>query len=585
MSASAVRGDGSLRKFRLSRVDLPFVCLTVGYGLFKALSDQTYSSAMSTAHSAFLIINSVEFSVVTSFFIIVCAAALAAVSWHRPSWTLRVPAVACMAALAGVNLASAFGAFAGLPPNALAVGMAAVYGIASIVANAAWLVPIARFSARRCLAALAAAFFIANVLSPLVGGLPGVSSPVVLAALGLVAAALFAVGACRESCQTATVPGAGAARDAGERCDGARSGDGTACDGGEVAAGRSGALACAKAVLVELAGPLAVYVVLNMVLGLIAAFQVTGSQAVDGSAVFKSVASAVASLLLVFVAVFAWGMPNIRKAFSALFPVVAPLLMALPFMDHVYGALFGALLMFMHGMVGPMVLFMLLEASKRHGIPVVATVGAISLASRVFLLAGMLVGDVLAAQGQLDATVRTLIVAMVAIYLLSLVLVWLLRGRRAAAPALEGALCSRSQAEGIDARDGLDAFAVLDGLAAGEDASSFVAPVASGPGGAPTAEAASGAAARGNAGGSASAPASAPADADPIGARAEELAASHRLTARESDVALLLARGRSAAYIGDELGISANTVRGHVKSVYAKLGVHSKQELIDLYTA
>lgn len=585
MSASAVRGDGGLRKFRLSRVDLPFVCLTVGYGLFKALSDQTYSSAMSTAHSAFLIINSVEFSVVTSFFIIVCAAALAAVSWHRPSWTLRVPAVACMAVLAGVNLASAFGAFAGLPPNALAIGMAAVYGIASIVANAAWLVPIARFSARRCLAALAAAFFIANVLSPLVGGLPGVSSPVVLAALGLVAAALFAVGACRESCQTATVPGTGSARGAGERCDCARSGDGAACDGDEAAAGPAGALACAKAVLVELAGPLAVYVVLNMVLGLIAAFQVTGSQAVDGSAVFKSVASAVASLLLVFVAVFAWGMPNIRKAFSALFPIVALLLMALPFMDHVYGALFGALLMFMHGMVGPMVLFMLLEASKRHGIPVVATVGAISLASRVFLLAGMLVGDVLAVQGELDATVRTLIVAMVAIYLLSLVLVWLLRGRKAATPALEGALCSRSQAEGIDARDGLDAFAVLDGLAAGEDASSFVAPVASEPGGAPTAEAASGAAARGNAGGSASAPASAPADADPIGARAEELAALHRLTARESDVALLLARGRSAAYIGDELGISANTVRGHVKSVYAKLGVHSKQELIDLYTA
>ncbi len=352
MSASAVRGDGSLRKFRLSRVDLPFVCLTVGYGLFKALSDQTYSSAMSTAHSAFLIINSVEFSVVTSFFIIVCAAALAAVSWHRPSWTLRVPAVACMAVLAGVNLASAFGAFAGLPPNALAVGMAAVYGIASIVANAAWLVPIARFSARRCLAALAAAFFIANVLSPLVGGLPGVSSPVVLAALGLVAAALFVVGACRESCQTATVPGAGATRGAGERCGGARSGDGAACDGGEAAVGRAGARACAKAVLVELAGPLAVYVVLNMVLGLIAAFQVTGSQAVDGSAVFKSVASAVASLLLVFVAVFAWGMPNIRKAFSALFPVVALLLMALPFMDHVYGALFGALLMFMHGWWG-----------------------------------------------------------------------------------------------------------------------------------------------------------------------------------------------------------------------------------------
>ena len=64
---------------------------------------------------------------------------------------------------------------------------------------------------------------------------------------------------------------------------------------------------------------------------------------------------------------------------------------------------------------------------------------------------------------------------------------------------------------------------------------------------------------------------------------AEELAAEYRITARESEIMLQLARGRSAAFIADELVCSPATVRTHMKNIYAKLGVHSKQELIDLF--
>ena len=65
-------------------------------------------------------------------------------------------------------------------------------------------------------------------------------------------------------------------------------------------------------------------------------------------------------------------------------------------------------------------------------------------------------------------------------------------------------------------------------------------------------------------------------------ARSIELTAEYRLTPRERDVALLLAHGRTASYIGSELALSTNTVRGYMQEVYAKLGVHSKQELIEL---
>ncbi len=62
--------------------------------------------------------------------------------------------------------------------------------------------------------------------------------------------------------------------------------------------------------------------------------------------------------------------------------------------------------------------------------------------------------------------------------------------------------------------------------------------------------------------------------------RCERLAREHGLTPRETQVLSLLARGRDAGYICEELGISRNTVNVHRKAVFAKLEVHSQQELL-----
>lgn len=70
--------------------------------------------------------------------------------------------------------------------------------------------------------------------------------------------------------------------------------------------------------------------------------------------------------------------------------------------------------------------------------------------------------------------------------------------------------------------------------------------------------------------------------ADTLSARCKTVAAEYRLTPREHEILELLARGRSKAYIADAFFISENTVRGHAKRLYAKLEVHSKQELVDL---
>lgn len=57
------------------------------------------------------------------------------------------------------------------------------------------------------------------------------------------------------------------------------------------------------------------------------------------------------------------------------------------------------------------------------------------------------------------------------------------------------------------------------------------------------------------------------------------IAKDHRLTARESEILLLLAQGIRAPEIEDTLGISIDTVRSHIKHLYAKLDVHSFKDL------
>ena len=54
------------------------------------------------------------------------------------------------------------------------------------------------------------------------------------------------------------------------------------------------------------------------------------------------------------------------------------------------------------------------------------------------------------------------------------------------------------------------------------------------------------------------------------------------LSAREAEIMEYLALGRSVPYIAEALYISENTVRTHCKSIYRKLGIHSKSELMDL---
>ncbi|MDR1422808.1 MAG: helix-turn-helix transcriptional regulator [Coriobacteriales bacterium] len=67
-----------------------------------------------------------------------------------------------------------------------------------------------------------------------------------------------------------------------------------------------------------------------------------------------------------------------------------------------------------------------------------------------------------------------------------------------------------------------------------------------------------------------------------LSTRCKELGEEFSLTTREVEMLMLLARGRSIPYVTERLHVSESTARTHMKHIYEKLNVHTKQDLIDL---
>ena len=65
-------------------------------------------------------------------------------------------------------------------------------------------------------------------------------------------------------------------------------------------------------------------------------------------------------------------------------------------------------------------------------------------------------------------------------------------------------------------------------------------------------------------------------------ARCDAIAEKYALSDRETDVFHLIARGYDARAIADELVVSYNTARTHIRNIYVKMDVHSRHEFFDI---
>lgn len=272
----------------------------------------------------------------------------------------------------------------------------------------------------------------------------------------------------------------------------------------------------------------------------------------------------IATLVMAAVVLLFRHVPDTTLVYRVLFPVMLAALSLLPFVSEVLGPLSGMAMVVCYELVSIAFMLLLVEvAQARPQVPPAALMGAYLAGTKLALVVGLLLGlgiDLLGTHASEASYVTVLMLAC--IYLLSMVLMVLLRRRGLGSAHASTRGVARPAA---DARKRGGAWHFLDdaGLAGG-----------------PASEASM--AGERRAGATADLRAEQQNVREQVVARMECFARERGLTPRESQVLVQLARGRSAPALAADLGITDNTAWAHIKRIYAKLGVHGKQELIEL---
>lgn len=274
----------------------------------------------------------------------------------------------------------------------------------------------------------------------------------------------------------------------------------------------------------------------------------------DGSVetmrLFSLASSAVVLLLLVApVAVLKQNM-RLENIYKLILPIVATGFLLLPIIWNGFGGIVNAFVGAGSYAAGIVLWCLAADTSRRHDLSATTSfglaLGTTSLAGALGKAFGYFGGRTLT-EGDLSITA----ISLVSLYLLSMIALFVFR--------------KKPEPKASDARRSV--------------VSAFppAAPATSGP-----ARAVAPVDAAGN---PSAAPLASPPDTSLDAAReatCAALAEQHDLTDREHDVLGLLSKGRSVADIASSLGVSENTAKTHIKNVYRKLEVHSKQDIIEM---
>lgn len=270
--------------------------------------------------------------------------------------------------------------------------------------------------------------------------------------------------------------------------------------------------------------------------------QISGQQELSLATVQQtSIVSSAVVIVVLLVPVLAISKPiNVERVFKTALPLSAGGFLLLPILGNAAGGIVNAFAQ-LGSMVAGIILWCLLADMARDTKLPTALVFSLALGcTNLSQLAGVLVGFFWAdnlAQGGVALTA----VALVSLYLLSMLSLVVFRERTSA-----------DEDEALRMPSGEMAW------------------------GKPEARGAMGAAAD-CADGGIGAP-----DSSRLEERCRRIAEERLLTPREGDIFELLAQGRTVHGISEKLCVSENTVKSHIKSIYQKLAIHTRSELIEL---
>lgn len=292
-----------------------------------------------------------------------------------------------------------------------------------------------------------------------------------------------------------------------------------------------------RAVLGDLSSPLLCVSVLTAVVGLLHTSVIGNDIEYVVGGVPMAEALALATVLLAVVVAASRHVPDTSTVYRLLFPIMLVALSLLPFVTGVLGHVSGLVMVVCYDLVGMAFVLFLLETSHACSAPPAVLMGVYQGVTQLSLVVGLALGIALSRVGaDAGASYLTLLI-LVCIYLLAMVPAMLLRRARRAGSGAGGG-------SGLPPTEGVASGGAADAAEEERHAQQVVR--------------------------------------ERVGERVEAYASARGLTPREAQVMVQLARGHTAAAIADELGMAENTAWAHIKRIYAKLGVHGKQELIEL---
>ncbi len=292
----------------------------------------------------------------------------------------------------------------------------------------------------------------------------------------------------------------------------------------------------------ELWSPLVIYVIATMAFGFATSF--LSHNPLGETSLIRNLATIAGAAITMILAVIANRMFDLRQTFLTAFPILAIFLALLPFLGPSFNEIFCTLLVFLLEIINAAMLFLLIETARIRNVPIAAAVTSVMCISRAGLLISLIGGLALGTTAPLDELVRGLILVVIIIYLLLLGVITLTWSRHNSKQGISFMLSDDDISRAVDSQSN-------------DYEGDFSKDIESNQSQNPE---------------------------QTLDKRVQEIGCMYNLSPRETEVVILLAHGRSIPYISTELGLSANTVRTYAEEAYKKLGVHSKQELIDLFS-
>lgn len=299
-----------------------------------------------------------------------------------------------------------------------------------------------------------------------------------------------------------------------------------------------------------------------------------------------------------------WFSRNIRLSVTGMYRIAFPFLITsfalLPLVPSPYGDWLAAAMYAVYSVAIVLTMIQCAQISRDHGINPVFIYGFFG--TIVYALHDIgFIGGTFAESATFLGMPPMALVALTAVYLLgimyfvgagsfkrTLASVDSIEFIALADPAASASVASRAAVRGEEAAGAGDDAAGAEGAAGATSTAGAEGAADGSRETAQTVAAEMRAGAGSDAGVVAHAPANAGASAPPggvpdrIAAQAQLLRTHYRLSARETEIMELIARGNTVARIAEMLVVSENTVRTHSKRIYTKLDIHKKQELIDL---